>query len=219
MINLISKLNGWKTYITATVAILTALLAYLNHTINGTELIGAIFAAVQTMNIRHGMTTTATATAVQAGNPAAKISAVLFALMLLGSASGFAQTTNTTPTATNIISEIVNTIQPTAGIMYGVREHQIKDITSFQVVGCQNDKYKLVALDGNFLYAPTDMIGWSVTYPIGNFSSITKLNTTIPILSWLSQMNINVGYGMGWFLSGGSRTYDDGPIISGSIKF
>ena len=33
------------------------------------------------------------------------------------------------------ISEIVSTIKPSEGIMYGVREHQIKDITSFQIIG------------------------------------------------------------------------------------
>lgn len=62
MVKLFNLLSGWKVYITAGAAILTALGAYLNHAINVTELITAIFASIQTMNIRHAITTTATAT-------------------------------------------------------------------------------------------------------------------------------------------------------------
>lgn len=52
------KLNGWKVYATAVAAILTATVAYFNHAITLPEYIAAIFAAVQTMNIRHAITTT-----------------------------------------------------------------------------------------------------------------------------------------------------------------
>ena len=53
---------------------------------------------------------------------------VLF-LALYGVA--FAQTTTTTTTTpTDIISEIVSTIKPSEGIMYGVREHQVKETQS-----------------------------------------------------------------------------------------
>ena len=129
--------------------------------------------------------------------------------------------TTTTNTPTDIISEIVSTIKPSEGIMYGVREHQVKAITSFQIVGYQNIKYPLLALDVNFLYAPSNLIGGSITYPIGNFSSITGVNTAIPILSWLGQMNINVGYGFGFFVNNGSgtRANDSGPVMTGTIKF
>ena|ERR1039457_2899373 len=126
----------------------------------------------------------------------------------------------TTP-PTDVISEIVSTIKPSAGIMYGVREHQVKSITSFQIVGYQNVKYPLLALDANFLYAPSNLIGGSITYPIGNFSSITGINTAMPILSWFAQMNVNVGYGFGFFIDNGSgtRSNDSGPLMTGTIKF
>jgi len=45
-------LQGWKTYIVAAGAILTALGAYLNGSIDLTQLITAIFAAVSAMTIR-----------------------------------------------------------------------------------------------------------------------------------------------------------------------
>lgn len=62
MVKLFNKLNGWKTYITAAGAILTAIGAYMNHAITLAELLTAIFAALQTANIRHAITTTATDT-------------------------------------------------------------------------------------------------------------------------------------------------------------
>lgn len=142
--------------------------------------------------------------------------APVIVLFLLISGNAFAQTTS----PTDIISEIVATIKPSEGVMYGVREHQIKDITSFQIIGYQSAKYPLIALDANFLYAPSNLLGGSIAYPIGNFSSITGINTAIPILSWLGQMNINVGYGFGWFVdNNGTRTNDSGPVITGNIKF
>ena len=55
MTELLNKLSGYKTYITGTAAILTSLVAYLNHTISLPEFIAAIFAAIQTMNIRHAI--------------------------------------------------------------------------------------------------------------------------------------------------------------------
>ena len=146
----------------------------------------------------------------------------IIALILFATMPVQAQTaTTTTNTPTDIISEIVSTIKPSEGIMYGVREHQVKAITSFQIVGYQNIKYPLLALDVNFLYAPSNLIGGSITYPIGNFSSITGVNTAIPILSWLGQMNINVGYGFGFFVNNGSgtRANDSGPVMTGTIKF
>lgn len=60
-------LTGWKTYIVGAGAIITAIGAYATGTINLTELVSAIFVAIQTMNIRHAITTTATDTT---GKPA-----------------------------------------------------------------------------------------------------------------------------------------------------
>ncbi len=60
-------LSGYKTYILGVAAILTAIGGYASGTITLPELVAAIFAAVQTMNIRHAITTTATATT---GKPA-----------------------------------------------------------------------------------------------------------------------------------------------------
>jgi hypothetical protein len=152
------------------------------------------------------------------GNMKPPVASVIFILVFFATMHVQAQTT-TTPT--DFISEIVSTIKPSEGIMYGVREHQVKDVTSFQIIGYQDAKYELLALDGNFLYSPSNLIGGSITYPIGNFSSITGVATTIPILSWLGQMNINVGYGFGWFVNNGSgtRANDSGPVMTGTIKF
>lgn len=58
MIKLIGFLNGYKTYLTAAAAILTAIVAFLNNGMTGTELVVAIFTAIQTANIRHAITTT-----------------------------------------------------------------------------------------------------------------------------------------------------------------
>lgn len=58
MDRIFEKLNGWKTYIIGVAAILTALGAYLNHTITVKELIEAVWAAIMAMTIRHGITTT-----------------------------------------------------------------------------------------------------------------------------------------------------------------
>lgn len=55
---MLDKLKGWKTYITAIAAILAAIGAHLGGSIDLTAMIAAIFAAVQTMNIRHSITTT-----------------------------------------------------------------------------------------------------------------------------------------------------------------
>ncbi|KKL20338.1 hypothetical protein LCGC14_2456430 [marine sediment metagenome] len=49
------KISGYKTYIVAVIAILTALVAWSSDTITLTGLVGAIFAAVQTMFIRAGV--------------------------------------------------------------------------------------------------------------------------------------------------------------------
>ncbi len=58
MASLLSKLNGWKTYILGAAAILSAIGAYLNQAMSLTQMVEAIFAAVGTMTIRHGITTT-----------------------------------------------------------------------------------------------------------------------------------------------------------------
>lgn len=63
----LEKLKGFKTYFTGAAAILTAIGLYLGNTITLPEMIAAIFAAIQTMNIRHAITTTATDTT---GKPA-----------------------------------------------------------------------------------------------------------------------------------------------------
>ena len=49
------KISGYKTYIVAVIAIVTAVLAWSGDTITLTGLVGAIFAAVQTMFIRAGV--------------------------------------------------------------------------------------------------------------------------------------------------------------------
>ncbi len=49
------KISGYKRYIVAVIAILTALVAWSSDTITLTGLVGAIFAAVQTMFIRAGV--------------------------------------------------------------------------------------------------------------------------------------------------------------------
>lgn len=60
-------LSGWKTYIVAAGAIITAIGGYASGAITLPELVSAIFAAVGTMTIRHAITTTATDTT---GKPA-----------------------------------------------------------------------------------------------------------------------------------------------------
>lgn len=144
-------------------------------------------------------------------------------LVLVFSVPAFAQTT--TPysgflEAMNVTGDIVNTLSPTGGIMWGIREHQVKAITSFQVVGYQSAKYQFIKLNGNFLYAPSNLLGGSLTYPIGSLSQITGLNVPVPVLNWFTNANINVGYGLGWFTSNvDSRSNDDGPVLTGNIKF
>lgn len=56
--NLLSKIAGYKTYILGASAILAAVGAYLNQAMTLTEMVEAIFAALGTMTIRHGITTT-----------------------------------------------------------------------------------------------------------------------------------------------------------------
>lgn len=51
-------LSGWKTYIVAAGAIIAAVGAYLSGTMDLTHLVEAIFVAIQSMNIRHALTTT-----------------------------------------------------------------------------------------------------------------------------------------------------------------
>lgn len=183
MSQFINKLNGWKTYITATIAILTALLAYLNHSINGTEFVAALFAAVQTMNIRHGMTTTSTAAAVQAGNPAAKISSILFALMLLSSVSAMAQTTTTTSpvSVSGIFNQLPNLKQ---GIAYDISSGNAAYFTTADLID-----YKGFSLSGG--YASSSAIVASIDYDLGGLSS---LGLNVPILS---AVDLRVGFMVG----------------------
>lgn len=49
-------LSGYKTYITGGVAIITAIAGYLTGTIDLPTMIGGVFAAVQTMNLRDALT-------------------------------------------------------------------------------------------------------------------------------------------------------------------
>lgn len=58
--NLLSKLNGWKTYIVAIGGILTAVGTYMNGAIDIKTLLEAIWAGVIAMTVRHGITTTGT---------------------------------------------------------------------------------------------------------------------------------------------------------------
>lgn len=60
-------LSGYKTYLVAAGAIITAIASYANSAITLQELIAAIFAAIGTMTMRHAITTTATDTT---GKPA-----------------------------------------------------------------------------------------------------------------------------------------------------
>lgn len=50
-------LSGWKTYLTGAAAILTAIAGYASGVITLPELVAAIFAAIGTMTLRHGITT------------------------------------------------------------------------------------------------------------------------------------------------------------------
>lgn len=51
-------LSGWKTYLTAAAAIITAVAAYANGAITLPDLFTAIFAAIGTITMRHALTTT-----------------------------------------------------------------------------------------------------------------------------------------------------------------
>ena len=55
IIKLLSAIDGYKTYIVAIGAICTAIGSYLNHSIDLTQLVSALFAATSTMTIRHGI--------------------------------------------------------------------------------------------------------------------------------------------------------------------
>ncbi len=55
---MLAKIAGYKTYILGAAAILAAIGAYLNQAMTLTQMVEAIFAALGTMTIRHGITTT-----------------------------------------------------------------------------------------------------------------------------------------------------------------
>lgn len=186
MANLFNKLSGWKTYITATIAMLTALLGYLNHTLTGTELIAALFAAIQTMNVRHALTTTATSTAVQAGNPAAKITGVLFALLLLGASSSMAQTTETNPSASPVsISGIFNQLP-------GLKQGAAYDIASGNAsYFTTTDLLSYAGFSLSAGYATSSAIVGSIDYDIGG---LARLGLNVPLLS---AVDLRVGFMVG----------------------
>ena len=52
---MIQKLKGYQTYITGAIAIATAFGAWINDSISVNELAVAIFAAIQSMNIRNAL--------------------------------------------------------------------------------------------------------------------------------------------------------------------
>lgn len=184
MLNLLSKLNGWKTYITAAVAILTALLAYLNHTITGVEFIAATLAAFQSMNIRHAMTTTATSTAVQAGNPAAKISAILFAFLLMGTTLSMAQDAPVAPTPITV-GDVFNKLPGLKqGIAYDINSGNASYFTTVGLIG-----YGDFSLSAG--YATSSAIVASLDYDIGGLS---KLGLNVPILS---AIDLRIGFMVG----------------------
>ncbi len=54
---LLDSLSGYKSYVLGVSAILAAIGAYLGHTMDLTQMIEAIFAAIGLMTIRHGITT------------------------------------------------------------------------------------------------------------------------------------------------------------------
>lgn len=55
----ITWLEGKKTYLVCAITVLSALLAFLNHQIDGFQLGEAVLAAIGGATIRHGVTTTA----------------------------------------------------------------------------------------------------------------------------------------------------------------
>lgn len=57
MMNLLSKLSGYKTYIVALGGAITAVGAYLSGTVGFVELVTALFNAAGIAGLRHGVTT------------------------------------------------------------------------------------------------------------------------------------------------------------------
>ena len=53
--NMLQKIKGYKTYIAGTAAIITAFAAWVSDSISTNEMVVAIFAAIQSMNIRHAI--------------------------------------------------------------------------------------------------------------------------------------------------------------------
>lgn len=54
-----SFINGYKTYIMAAIAAISAIGAYMNHSIDGPALAAALWAAVQSVFLRNGSKTDA----------------------------------------------------------------------------------------------------------------------------------------------------------------
>lgn len=52
---MLQKIKGYKTYITGTAAIITAFAAWVSDSISINEMVVAIFAAIQSMNIRNSI--------------------------------------------------------------------------------------------------------------------------------------------------------------------
>ncbi len=57
--NILSALNGYKTYIMAAIAALSAIAGYMNGTIEGPALAAALWAAAQSVFLRNGSKTDA----------------------------------------------------------------------------------------------------------------------------------------------------------------
>jgi hypothetical protein len=73
---MLSWLSGKKTYITAVIALLTALVAVLDKTMGGAEFVAAVFVIAQTVFIRAGINKAAVdAVAKMAGDVADAVKA------------------------------------------------------------------------------------------------------------------------------------------------
>ena len=107
----------------------------------------------------------------------------------------------------------LKSLPATEGVIYCVREHQFKDLSSITVVSFQHPKWAWLKLNGDVGYAVNDMYALEAMYPLGNLS---QFNVKIPVLS---QIDISVGYGYGWLFNDNSRQRDGGPCLTGTYKF
>lgn len=100
----------------------------------------------------------------------------------------------------------------TVGVVYCVREHQAKELTSVNILKYQDPKIWWLRLNGDVGYGASDLYMLEVMYPI----DLNKLHITIPVLS---QIDLSVGYAYGWLTDDTSRARDGGPAITASWKF